>query len=81
MSLIKNTFAKMADKGGFLQEQGIQVKILGDLDLLPDDVSSALRRTEELTKEHKNARLNVCLCYSSKEEIANAVENTAEQAA
>lgn len=81
MSLIKNTFAKMVDKGGFLQEQGIQVKILGDLDLLPDDVSSALRRTEELTKEHKNARLNVCLCYSSKEEIANAVENTAEQAA
>jgi undecaprenyl diphosphate synthase len=39
-----------------------------------------MRRTEELTRDHKNARLNVCLCYSSKEEIVQAVEATAEQA-
>ena len=35
MRLAKETFAKMAEKGGFLQENGIQVKILGDLDKSP----------------------------------------------
>ena len=39
MRLAKDSFAKMAEKGGFLQENGIQVKILGDLDKLPEDVA------------------------------------------
>ncbi len=39
MQLAKETFAKMAEKGGFMQQNGIQVRILGDLDLLPTDVA------------------------------------------
>jgi ditrans,polycis-polyprenyl diphosphate synthase len=74
MRLAKESFAKMAEKGGFLAENGIQVKILGDLDKLLKDVADSMRRTEELTKDHMAARLNVCLCYSSQEEILSAVD-------
>ncbi len=35
MRLARDEFAKMAEQGGFLQRNSIQVKILGDLDLLP----------------------------------------------
>ena len=46
MSLAKNSFSKMAEKEGFMQKNGIQVKILGDLNLLPEDVAEAMRKTE-----------------------------------
>ena len=39
-----------------------------------------MRRTEELTKDHMAARLNVCLCYSSLDEILVAVDRTVELA-
>jgi undecaprenyl diphosphate synthase len=52
---------------------------LGDLDLLPEDVAQAMRKTEELTKSYDKARLNVCLCYNSKDEILTAYEATVEQ--
>jgi ditrans,polycis-polyprenyl diphosphate synthase len=80
MRLAKETFAKMAEQGGFLEQNGIQVKIIGDMEMLPKDVAEAMKKTEELTKENRAARLNVCLCYSSKDEIAQAFENTAELA-
>lgn len=35
MRLARDEFAKMAEQGGFLQRNGVQVKILGDLELLP----------------------------------------------
>jgi undecaprenyl diphosphate synthase len=50
------------------------VKILGDLDALPDDVAEAMRRTEKLTETNQNARLNVCLCYSSTVETYRAID-------
>lgn len=42
--------------------------------MLPEDVQLAMRRTEELTAKNDRARLNVCLCYNSKNEILSAVE-------
>lgn len=78
MELCKNSFAKMAEKDGFMQKNGIQVKILGDLEFLPIDVADSMRKTEELTKGNQDARLNVCLCYNSKYEIMQAFENVSE---
>lgn len=39
MRLAKDSFAKMAEKGGFMENNGIAVKILGDLEFLPEDVA------------------------------------------
>ena len=52
MSLCKDSFAKMAEEEGFMQRNGIQVKILGNLTLLPEDVAEALRRSEALTESN-----------------------------
>ena len=78
MTLAKDSFAKMAEHGGFMEQHGIRVKILGDLDLLPEDVRAALRRAESLTEKHEKATLNVCLCYNSKHEILSAFDQVAE---
>ena len=47
MRLCKDSFAKMAANDGFLQKNGVQVKIIGDLSFLPEDVEKAMRETEE----------------------------------
>ena len=43
------------------------------MSLIPKDVEEALRKTEELTVQHKETILNVCICYSSKDEISEAL--------
>jgi len=79
MRLARDSFTKMTEKEGFMDKNGIQVKILGDLDMLPEDVAKAMRTSMERTKHHDRARLNVCLCYNSKYEILQAVENLSEK--
>ena len=82
MRLARDEFGKMAEQGGFMERHKIQVKILGDLELLPADVAEAMLRSEEQTKDYgQGCRLNVCLCYNSKNEILKAFEATAEKAA
>lgn len=77
MHLAKNSFGKMTENGGFMKERGIQVKILGDMDMLPEDVAQAMREAEKRTEDNTQCRLNVCLCYNSKQEILGAVERLA----
>ena len=38
-----------------------------------------MKRTEDLTRDHKEARLNVCLCYNSKWEILKAFDDLSQQ--
>lgn len=37
--------------------------------MLPEDVAEAMREAEKRTEDNNQCRLNVCLCYNSKEEI------------
>ena len=58
------------------KRQQIKVRVLGDLSLIPDDVEKSLRRTEEITKDHKEGILNVCICYNGKDELNEALETS-----
>ena len=69
MGLCKVEFARLARNGGVFDNEKIKIKILGEIELLPEDVQESLRRTEEITKNHDQGTLNVCICYSSKDEI------------
>lgn len=73
MNLCKDQFARLARNNGLFQQQQIRIRILGDLSLLPKDVEESLRKTEQLTEQHKETVLNVCICYSSKDEIQEAL--------
>lgn len=39
-------------------------------------MQNSLRKTEQLTKDHTDGTLNVCICYNSRDEIAEALSNT-----
>jgi undecaprenyl diphosphate synthase len=38
-----------------------------------------MKESEERTKDYENGTLNICICYNSKHEIFDAVENLAQK--
>ncbi len=64
-----------------LRDRGVGVRILGNLDRLPDSVRDAVTRIEAETSGGEALALNLCISYSSRAEIARAARRLAEQAA
>lgn len=57
-----------------IHKQGIRIRVIGHVEMLPDSVQAAIRRAEEATKNYSNFTLNLCIAYGGKEEIFNAVK-------
>ena len=69
-------------KSYFIQEieniikQGIKINILGEINRLPKDVKSTLKKTSNLTKKNQKIIVNLAINYSSKIEVLNAFKKT-----
>lgn len=79
MELAKAKFTQVVSNGELCEQYGVKIKILGDLELLPDDVKEVLLRAEEITKHNKRALLNVCWCYTSRNDMKNSIKTIIEQ--
>jgi len=64
-----------------LTRQGVQVRVLGDRERLSPAARAAVERAERATATGSGLRLNVCLSYSSRAEIARAARLLAEEVA
>jgi len=60
-----------------IMKYGVRVRVLGDLTLLPKEVLEQIARAVIISKDNKNALLNVCFAYSSQHEMAEAVKRMA----
>jgi len=58
----------------------VQVKILGRLNLLPEEVQKEIEETESITKDFTNYRLNVCMAYGGRAEIVDALKQILNKA-
>ncbi|EIE27677.1 Di-trans-poly-cis-decaprenylcistransferase [Coccomyxa subellipsoidea C-169] len=56
-----------------VERHGVQVRVLGDLSLLPASVQAAAKRAMDSTKLHTRGILNICFSYGSRQEMAQAV--------
>ena len=61
-----------------IHENGVRVKAVGRLDLLPERVRNAITKAQEVTSEYKNFTFTVCLAYGGREEIIDAVKSIAK---
>jgi len=61
-----------------LKKNGIALRIIGNLDELPEKLYSQLLSAIDQTKDNKAMILNVALSYSGRAEIIRAVRNMAE---
>lgn len=74
MDLAKLRFKQITQHGELCEQYGVKIKILGNIDLLPNDVKTILRQTEEMTKNNTRATLNVCFPYTSRDEMTNLIK-------
>ncbi|KAJ3195870.1 cis-prenyltransferase [Irineochytrium annulatum] len=80
MELAKEKFKEFATKSAseVIQKFGISVKVFGNTSLLPEDVRDAASQAVEMTSQYNRATLNICIPYTSREEIALAIRSTVE---
>lgn len=63
-----------------IYEKKVRVRVMGKLDMLPNELRSLAREIEEKTRTHNNYYLNIALCYGGRQEILDAVKKIAKDA-
>ncbi len=58
-----------------VHEQRIRVRFLGQVELLPESLQTAIREAEQATAGYERFRLNIAMAYGGREEIASAFRN------
>lgn len=74
MHLIGYTILKEAPE---LLANNVHIRLIGDIDRLPESVQQNLFQGRELTRDCTGLNLNLCLSYSSRWEITEAVKKIA----
>ena len=72
-NLIKNYFSKEIKN---INDQGIRLNIIGEIDKLALDIKLVLKKSIDLTKNNKRITVNLAINYGSKNEIIQAFKKT-----
>lgn len=62
-----------------LHKKGARLMVIGQTDLLPQDVQDLIKKFEDMTKENNKLTVVFALSYGSRQEIVQAVQNLAVQ--
>ncbi|PGH00566.1 di-trans,poly-cis-decaprenylcistransferase [Helicocarpus griseus UAMH5409] len=76
MELFKVLIDVISAPGGELHRNCVALRVLGQTTLLPLDLQKEILRTTELTKENGGNVVNICLAYTSRDEISSAIRAT-----
>ncbi|KAJ3053766.1 hypothetical protein HK097_003451 [Rhizophlyctis rosea] len=77
MDLAEQVFEEYVQNSSLFDYHGISVRIVGDKSLLPPHVMQAAKRAEEATKHNTHAILNICIPYTSRHEMTEALSKAA----
>ena len=64
ISLLASLNVIFGQEDAVAERYGVQIRVIGDLSLLPEAVQRSARDAMERTKHHKSVVLNICLAYS-----------------
>jgi len=78
MSMAKVKLEQLAEHGALLDRYGASIRVLGQRDMVKDDVLRAVDRAVAMTAHNKKAVLNVCFPYTSRDEITTSIMKTVE---
>jgi len=76
MSLCKDELEK-ASKDSRIHKNNVKIRVIGRLDLLPDDISKSAQYVMDKTKNYNNYSLNIAIAYGGREEIIQAIQKIA----
>ncbi|KIK57828.1 hypothetical protein GYMLUDRAFT_228990 [Collybiopsis luxurians FD-317 M1] len=80
MHLAESKLLELCSHGNLLQEYGVRLNVVGRKELFPEYVQIAVKKAEGLTRRNNRSILNICMPYSSRDEITTAVESCVREA-
>lgn len=78
MDLMQRKLEALLEKESLVNQFGVRVHFPGNLGLLPNGVRRAAEKVMAVTKLNDRAVLNVCVAYTSTEEIVHAVQGACQ---
>jgi len=78
MKLFEDNFYKLGDDER-IHKHKIRVSVLGQMELLPDNVKKAIQYATEKTAAHDQYFYNIAIAYGSRQEILQAIKRVAEK--
>ncbi|KAK8094186.1 Di-trans-poly-cis-decaprenylcistransferase [Apiospora hydei] len=79
MKMAKLKLEQLCQHGELLDRYGAGIRVLGERDLIPDDVLPFVDRAIEMTKHNTDAVLNICFPYTSRAEMTAAIKATVDE--
>ena len=79
MEIAKTKLLQLSQHGDLLDRYGASVRVLGQRDLLSDEVLEAIEKAESMTEGNEDAVLNVCFPYTSQNEICHAIQGVVDE--
>lgn len=74
MELAREKFKKIHDEKEKLMSDGVCIRVVGNLALLPEDLKKSMAEAMIMTKDNNKLFLNVAFAYTSRDELATAVK-------
>ncbi|HUU07611.1 MAG TPA: polyprenyl diphosphate synthase [Thermoplasmata archaeon] len=78
MRMFSHNFKKLADDDR-VHKHKIRIRVLGQRDILPDDVREAIDYAEQKTKDYDCYSFNIAVGYGGRQELLHAVKRIAEE--
>ena len=67
-----------ASKDSRLHKHKVKIRVIGQLESLPEDITSSVRYVMDETKNYDKYSLNIALAYGGREEIIQAIQKIAK---
>lgn len=77
MELAREKFRKLLEEKDKFMKEGVCIRVIGNLSLLPEDLRQLIAESMLITKDNKKAILNVAFAYTSRDEITHSIKNIA----
>ncbi|EDW78352.1 uncharacterized protein Dwil_GK16221 [Drosophila willistoni] len=77
-NLAREKFCKLLDETDRLNEHGIRIRVIGNIELLPLDLQKLIALAMLRTEHNDKLFLNVAFSYTSRDEITQAVKTVLE---
>ncbi len=78
MNLCKEELEKAASDSQ-IHKHKVKIRIIGHLELLPEEIQKSAKNIMEKTKKYNDYSLNIALAYGGREEIIQAIKKIADE--
>lgn len=75
LDLAREKFSKLLQELPKLHEHGVRIRVIGNIELLPEDLQKLIAQTMLETENNDKLFLNVAFSYTSRDEITHAVQD------